>query len=249
MNDEPSPWLPTNAGSDGRLRLVCFPHVGGGTAMFHRWARRVPQDLQVVPIKLPGREDRSWEPAVDSVAELVDRLTTDLLDYLRAAPFAFFGHSMGGLISYEWSQRLRGEGIQPRHMFISACRPATKFAAPQAPLHTRPDDEMIQLLNARYGTGEATSSDELTLMRLMAATIRADLKLLETYTHAHDQPLSFPLSVLGGAEDKQITRTLLQGWQPLTEKRFSLRIFPGGHFYLRDQESAVISFVASRLAQ
>jgi medium-chain acyl-[acyl-carrier-protein] hydrolase len=214
--------------------------------MFHRWARRLPQSIHVVPIKLPGREDRNRQPAIDNMPEMVEQLTRHLHEFVSAAPLALFGHSMGGLISYEWAQRLRREGIDVEHVFVSSCRPPSRFCTPQEPLHTLSDKQMLDKLTSKYGAGPI-SKDELDLMMFMAPTIRADLQLLETYRHADQEPLACPLTVLGGAEDPRIHRVLLQEWEAFTSDSFKLRVFSGHHFYLRTQDDVVTKFVATRL--
>ncbi len=216
--------------------------------MFHRWARRLPESIHVVPIKLPGREDRSREAAIDNTHDLVNELTTNLLDFAAAGPIALFGHSMGGLISYEWAQQLRSSGLTIEHLFVSSCRPPSQFRMPENPLHKMPDREMIENLNGKYGTGAATSREEMELMMYMASTIRADLQLLETYKLGRHEPLDFPLTVLGGADDEQITRVVLQEWETFTTGQFRLRIFPGHHFYIRSQDAAVTRFISNQLA-
>lgn len=245
-----NPWLPSTAENDGGLlRLLCFPHAGGGSAMFHRWHRPLDGIAHVVPIKLPGRENRSREPAIDSLPQLIEQMHTALRDFVAAGPIALFGHSMGGLISYQWAQRLRTEGIEIEHLFISAFPPPGQYQASTDPLHLLPDRTMIERLNGKYGAGTTPSEKEVDLMMYMASTIRADLKLLETCTHQDYGPLTCPLSVLGGSEDEQITQTLLQQWESRAAGNFNLQMFPGHHFYLRNQEETVTKFIRNRLEQ
>ena len=246
MTPDPSAWLPTNAFVDDALRVLCFPHAGGGSAMFHRWSRRLPDWLHIVPIKLPGREDRGRETAIDNMATMIDELSFHLADYVADGTVALFGHSMGGLIAYEWAQRLRDTGIAVKHVFVSSCRPPSNFGPSDEPLHTLTDREMLEKLTSKYGAGP-TSPDEFELMMLMAPTIRADLQLLETYRHPDHQALNCPLSLLGGAEDPQVTCVVLQQWQPFTTGAFKVRVFPGHHFYLRTQDDAIIRYMTTQL--
>lgn len=66
------------------LCLFCSPYAGGGTSIFRTWAEDLPAAVDVCPVLLPGRDDRLLE-----------------------VPFAFFGHSMGGLIAFELARELR----------------------------------------------------------------------------------------------------------------------------------------------
>ena len=41
-----------------RLRLFCFPYAGAGASIFHRWPDALREEVDVVPVQLPGRETR-----------------------------------------------------------------------------------------------------------------------------------------------------------------------------------------------
>jgi medium-chain acyl-[acyl-carrier-protein] hydrolase len=98
-------WItsPRQSGAE-RLRLFCLPYAGGGAILYHAWAAALP-NVEVCPIQLPGRESRIREPALTRMSLLTDALTVAMRPYL-SRPFAFFGHSMGALISFELARRL-----------------------------------------------------------------------------------------------------------------------------------------------
>src|SRR5579872_2538504 len=90
-----------------RLRLFCFPHAGGGASVYKTWGDRLPEEVEVYAIQLPGREDRLGEAAFTRMQPLIWALTHALQPYLDIGPFAFFGHSMGAFVSFEVARRLR----------------------------------------------------------------------------------------------------------------------------------------------
>jgi pyochelin biosynthetic protein PchC len=51
----------------------------------------------------------------------------------------------------------------------------------------------------------------------------------------------------GGAADLDVDREGLAAWAELAGGRFDLRVFPGGHFYLVEDEAALVDAVADRL--
>ncbi|ETX04517.1 MAG: hypothetical protein ETSY2_28310 [Candidatus Entotheonella gemina] len=104
------------------LRLFCFSYAGGGSVVFHHWGAELPDNIEVCAIKLPGRESRFSEPPFDRTAPLVQALAEGLAPYLDR-PFAFFGHSLGGLVSFELTHELlRRQRPSPVHLLISATR-------------------------------------------------------------------------------------------------------------------------------
>ena len=106
-----------------RLRLFCFPYAGGGSARFYPWAKSLPDTIDICPIQLPGREVRRREPCITHIDELLDVLTAGLRPHLGGA-FAFFGHSMGGMIAFALAHHLKSLDLPlPGHLFISSTRP------------------------------------------------------------------------------------------------------------------------------
>ena len=52
-----------------------------------------------------------------------------------------------------------------------------------------------------------------------------------------------PISAFGGEKDDEADESAILEWGKYTDNDFNYRIFPGGHFYLRDCEDEVISEV------
>jgi len=69
------------------MRLFCFPYAGGGSVIFHHWRSKLPADLEVYAIKLPGRESRLSEPPFVRVAPLVQALSASIPDSPEKASF------------------------------------------------------------------------------------------------------------------------------------------------------------------
>jgi len=232
--------------SDVRLRLFCFHYAGGGASIFRPWAGKLPQTLEVCPIQLPGRESRIAEPPVTRLTRLTSELATVLAPYLTV-PFAFFGHSMGALICFELARYLRQyTRATPSHLFLSAHR------APQLPYtdllsSTLPDAELKENLRKLNGTRQGVLTND-ELMELLLPILRADLLLGETYCFTSDEPLTSPISVLGGLQDEELSRDDLLAWQEHTSGSFTLRMFEGGHFFLHTAEEALLSVLAQELA-
>ena len=56
------------------LQLFCFPFAGGGASIFRKWDTKLPGNVEVCVIQLPGREDRFLEPPFRQIGPLVDAL-------------------------------------------------------------------------------------------------------------------------------------------------------------------------------
>ena len=105
---------------DAQFRLICFPYAGGGASAFKDWVDATPEHIELCIVQLPGREERLGEPLMTNMAALVDALTHEIVASTDR-PFAFLGHSMGAIVSYEVACQLRAKGAtQPKHLFVSA---------------------------------------------------------------------------------------------------------------------------------
>lgn len=242
MND----WLPQSCQHppDG-CTLYCLPHAGGGSAIYHRWARLLPAGICVCPIRLPGRESRLKEPAIDDMDSAVAALMQNVMPTLKS-PFALYGHSMGGVMAFEFAQAIARHALVPEALFVSASRAPHLYGTDEL-LHTLPDDEMIAALVRYYASGGAVTDDELEMMRLLADTIRADLKLLETYRYREVPPLKCPIIAVAATEDVKVTAAQVHQWKRHTSNRFTFRSVPGHHLFLREQEQALGRLIESKI--
>jgi medium-chain acyl-[acyl-carrier-protein] hydrolase len=228
-----------------RARLFCFPYAGGGASGYRGWADALPAGIEVGAIQLPGREDRIRQEPFTDLNRLLDALVEALQPHLDR-PFAFFGHSMGSLIAFELTRRLRRlGGPLPVHLFVSG-RPAPQLPLPEQQLHTLPDADLRKALVELGGTSaQVLAHDEL--MSLLMPMIRADLTLCETYVYQPEEPLPCPLTIFGGLLDQRTQQQELEAWREQTRGRFHLQVFPGNHFFLNPFQREVCQQIAQDL--
>lgn len=244
--DVKSAWFSSRSSrSQSQYRLFCFPYAGGSDTAYRTWQRCVRQAIEVVPIQLPGRGARISEPPFTRLAPLVLELSQSLHPEMDGR-FAFFGHSMGGLIAFELARQLRREQRQlPVHLFISAkCCPRRCERMPGAELS---DTQMIEVLREYEGTPSEVL-DHAELMNVLLPTIRADMEMCNTHVCDPEPPLDCPITVFGGLNDNVSCRSCLEGWREHTTGPFTLRMFPGGHFFIQKWEQAVLDVICRELA-
>jgi surfactin synthase thioesterase subunit len=225
--------------SQPRLRLFCFPSAGGGASIFRLWSEKLPSQVEVCPIYLPGRENRLKEPLFTQLAPLVQTLAHALHPFMDI-PFAFFGHSMGALISFELARHLRRIHYPgPVQLFVSAHR-APQLPDSNSPLHDLPDPALIDALSRLGGTPQAVLQ-HTELMNVMLPILRADLTLCETYVYTAELPLDCPIAVFGGKQDSMVSTQELREWRHQTRSACTLHILPGDHFFLHSQQHLLLA--------
>lgn len=226
------------------MRLFCFPYSGAAASVFYPWADVLPATIEVCPVQLPGHGTRLAEPLHDRLGPLVTALAAALPPYLDV-PFAFFGHSMGALISYELACLLRRQGLTPVHLFVSG-HGAPHLPDRNPPLHQLPDAEFVAKLRQLNSTPEEVLR-HTELLQLLTPILRADFAVCETYIYRPEPPLSCPISAYSGLGDDYVNREELQGWRERTSAAFSLRMFPGDHFYLNTARHYLLQALAREL--
>lgn len=228
-----------------KLRLFCFPYAGGGALSFRTWSDNLPQTVEVCPIELPGRGARLMEPPFTQLEPLIQVLEEVLLPYLTK-PFAFFGHSMGGLISFELARLLRkNHCLNPVHLFVSGRR-APQVPNLHPPIHALPQSAFIQEIRRLNGTSEAVL-ENARLMQMLLPILRADFAVIETYIYASSLPLDCPIAAYGGLEDREVSYEHLKAWREQTNAAFSLRMLPGDHFFLDSARPLLLQFLSQEL--
>lgn len=230
-----------------RLRLFCFPYAGGWALNFRTWPESLPTTVEVCPVQLPGRGTRLLEPPFTRLEPLVQALAIALFPHLDK-PFAFFGHSMGGLVSFELARLLRRKyGLGPVHLFVSGCRaphvPATK---PQ--IHALPEPAFLEELRHLNGTPEAVLKNA-ELRQLFLPALRADFAVVETYVYTVEPTQDFPITAFGGLQDPQLSCDQLEAWRDQTNASFSLHMFPGDHFFLHSAQPLLLQTLSQKLHQ
>ncbi|NJM88209.1 MAG: thioesterase [Hydrococcus sp. RU_2_2] len=231
--------------SQANLRLFCFPYAGGGTWSFRDWSDDLPDTIEVCSIELPGRGTQMKSPPFTQLQPLVCAIADALRLYLDK-PFAFFGHSMGGLVSFEVARLLRKHhGLMPVHLFVSGRR-APQLQPTKPPIHNLPKPEFIEELKQLNGTpSEVLKNHEL--MELMLPILRADFAVLETYNYSKEKPLSCPIAVFGGLQDSEVSHEELQAWREQTSSEFSLQMFQGDHFFINFERQVLLQLIAQKL--
>lgn len=137
--------------------------------------------VEICGVQLSGHGSRMREPLLTSFAEVVDRIAQAIAP-LDDRPFAFFGHSLGGLLAFEVARLGARLGLPaPKQLFLSGCEPAAHHGPGKA-LHLMPDAELADNLRDFNGTPpEVLRNGEL--MALLLPSLRTDFALAHGYQY------------------------------------------------------------------
>ncbi|SCL21853.1 Surfactin synthase thioesterase subunit [Micromonospora nigra] len=225
-------------------RLVCLPHAGGSASFFHPVSKALAPTVEVLSTQYPGRQERRQEPPVDNIPDLADQIF-DALRHLHDRPLALFGHSMGAVLAYEVALRMRDAGMPaPAHLFASGRRAPCRYRDER--VRDLTDARIVAELRTLNGTQPAMLADP-ELLQMILPAVRSDYHAIETYRHDPDRALDCPVTVLTGDSDPRVSLDEARAWAEHTTGPMTLKVLPGGHFFLVDQSEAVIAIVAREL--
>lgn len=232
-----SNWVVQFASNDkAAFRLFCFHYAGGSANVFRSWRGLLPSNVEILSIELPGHGGRLSEALVEDLFTLVSGAAQAIVPLLDR-PFAFFGHSMGALLSFELAHLLRRFAMpMPCHLFISA-HSAPHLARTKEPLHGLPESEFVEKIKQLNGTPQEVFAHP-ELLQLFLPILRNDMKLCETYTLKQRLPLNSPMTIYGGRDDQDVDPSSLQAWSEHTFAATTFRLIEGDHFFIhqrRDQ--------------
>ncbi|MET7751667.1 thioesterase domain-containing protein [Micromonospora sp. NPDC005367] len=225
------------------VQLFCLPYAGAGASAFRRWQAGLGAGVEVLPVQLPGRENRITEDprfqVVDVARAIAERVT---------GPYAVYGHSMGGRLGFEVVRELSREGRPlPIRLYVGGAR-APHVTAPSLfdGLSTVDDDELLR----RLGQGGGLPAEVLEhpeLVELLLPLLRADFGRVDSYRYQPGDPLPVPIVAYNGRHDRAVTREHSEAWSRHSAVGFTLHEIAGGHFFLHDALDELLAAIRADL--
>jgi medium-chain acyl-[acyl-carrier-protein] hydrolase len=234
-------WIPrVHPRETARLRLFLFPYAGGSASLFRGWAGAFSPAVDVLPVQLPGREERLGEAAFSRLGDLAEAAANALWP-LADRPTVLFGWSMGASLAEAVARRWEHAG-RPPVLLIPAAHPAPHLPRLSPPLHALPSDAFWQAVAHIGGLPEEVLSCR-ELRDIMEPTLRADFAVIETRPPSPPRALSCPIAAIAAEKDGTVAHRSVMAWAEATTGVSSVTTIHGDHFAIRYNASAVISAV------
>lgn len=229
---------------DAPVRLVCFPHAGGGAGFFRTWPAFLSEDVELVAVQYPGRHDRFTEPMIDDMDPLAEAITAAVESAVEK-PTVFFGHSLGATVAFEVATRL---STRRRPAWLVASGRAAPGRLRPNDVHLR-DDLGVETYLRELGGTDTRVLDDPELRELAIPVVRNDLRVAGTYRYRDGPPLSCPITAVTGRDDHTFPVTDALAWAGHTTGPFEHHALPGGHFYLEGAPRDLVELLIGALAK
>ncbi|WP_331760423.1 alpha/beta fold hydrolase (plasmid) [Streptomyces sp. NBC_01471] len=207
-----------------RRRLVVFPHAGAGPDSYASLLTRLPDDVEVLGVTLPGRERRPDEAPGTSPDAVAHGVAGELAE--RAPlPTVYFGHSLGALLAVATARARPGlcDGL-----VVSAAFPGSR-AHPFPDLLESTEGLAAILARHRLPADALTAPGPLSgRERLLAHDLELTRRALVSVAGTC---LPVPLTALAGTDDPIVPAATLPLWGGFTSGGFRCRLVEGGHYF------------------
>jgi pyochelin biosynthesis protein PchC len=228
---------------EAETTVVCFPHAGGAASYYRPMAMALPASVELHAVQYPGRQDRLREPLVDDVVKMAETIAPAVLT-LADRPLALFGHSMGASVAFEVACRLEQWGVRPVALFASSRHAPSRQRGTRH--HLASDEGLVAAVTALGGPGSELMGDP-EFAALVLPTIRGDYRAAETYLGEPGAAVHCPVVALLGDDDPSVAVDDVRVWAEHTSGEFTLKLFPGNHFYTGEHFEALADLVATHL--
>lgn len=240
---EVSKWIyKRNNNSNCKCRLFCLPYAGAGASIYAKWAEYVDDDIEVIPIQLPGRENRRNESLCND-AEIVVSHIADAMADLLDKPFAMFGYSMGGILAYELTLKIYEKyKKRPEKLFMSA----SSVFRDKKPVEVSQMDEeqLVHYMKKSDGMPETILKDD-RYRKEYFPVIKNDYSLIERYKFNYNK-VPCDIVAFASKEDKEVGYQNVRLLRFFT-KKFNMYHMLGNHFFIRNNYEDLGEIVSKEL--
>jgi len=231
------------------MKLFCFPYAGGSSGIFREWQAGLSPDIEMIAVELAGRGRRIHEEHYCNVDALIDDIFPLIADDVTAGDYAFFGHSMGGMIAHELALRIEDMDLaQPRQLFFSG-RGAPHIKCPDDKLFHLMSDEEFKKEVLNLGGTPPEFFEHKELLKLFLPLLKNDFRLAEEERPRESLcPLSSNITIFLGKDD-DLTAEECQGWNRHTKGVCTIHYFNGGHFFLHNEMPRIGAIINQTLLE
>ncbi len=225
------------------MKIIFFHHAGGDQYAYRKFKPIINElNWEVIYHDIPGHGDRFTDPLLNDMHAIAEDAFQKLESEFQG-DYAFFGVSMGTLISYLLTHKLKPLGKDlPKHLFLAARRcPAAHKNFPKSS-HLS-SDEFWQRIS-QYGGLPPALVEHQELKELYEPIVRADFAALENYEHLERPKMNIPTSILYGNQD--IPKHELLSWQDHFSNEIEFIEKGGGHFFCYEQADEMISIIKDK---
>jgi len=225
-----------------RMKLFCFHYAAGSDTIFFPWKDKILDNVELIPVLLPGRGSRIEEPCLTNIEDFLTKFIP-LLKTELDRPFVLFGHSMGGIIAFLVARALQSQGLLlPKQLIVSGSNHPKH--RPKKTWYNLPEKELTEIFTEM----DKTAFDSKFFQKMITA-LRSDLQIMETFPYESARRFHFPITAFYSDEDKIVEAHTINSWADETHGLFEKVQFSGSHYFINEHPTKLIEVINQKLKQ
>jgi acyl transferase domain-containing protein/NADPH:quinone reductase-like Zn-dependent oxidoreductase/surfactin synthase thioesterase subunit/ubiquinone/menaquinone biosynthesis C-methylase UbiE/NAD(P)-dependent dehydrogenase (short-subunit alcohol dehydrogenase family) len=225
---------------DAKLRLFCFPYLGGSATVYDSWSEKLPDSIELYSIQASEKA-----MAIKDIETLLNEYEKAMLALLDK-PFAVYGHSHGARLGTGLVARLHSKhNKKPEALFTGSYiskQLVQKYCDMIKPGEedSISDDMLNQFLKEFDTPVNIISNDEH--MQNMIRKLRSDmavgvrLQRSQETSKKKQETIPCPVHIFSGEHDPSLTVDKLPKWDEYSlENSYKIETLPGSHLFLHDE--------------
>jgi|GEM_PF-2766682 len=222
-------------------KLYVVPFAGGSSYSFKHMKELLKGDVDLIAWDGKGKGVNADIPPNTEFKDEIDDFANFLKEQYDGNPYAVWGYSCGGLISYEACHVLQKDGFpMPERLFLAAVKPAAEFISPYREPIT---DELVM----KHIMEMNDITDPTPIMKNIEE-IKSGMMFAAKYRYEDKGPLHIPASIMT-ADDDFVTKSGVSNWSNYFTEDVNYETFHGHHFFYRKQPAKVAEFIKSQLCR
>lgn len=226
------------------IKLYTLPFAGGSSFSYMPWKRYLNSGIELKNLDYPGHGRRMKSKLANKLNDLVEDIAKQIKnDNIENAPFAIYGHSLGGMVAYLTTlELLTKHNMCPSKVIIAACKCPDKFANNKKQ-KVNYDVIIDELLQGNRVTEQIAKSVEFNTN--IYPIIENDFQMINdcNISQIKKQKLNNDIICLYGEEDQTVKYLDILGWKEYTEKNIVSKSFSAGHFFMEDKAKEVCEYI------
>ncbi|SEB35138.1 Surfactin synthase thioesterase subunit [Tenacibaculum sp. MAR_2009_124] len=229
-----------------KVRIIAIPFAGGNRYSFGDIEKHIVKKIEWITLELPGRGGRFKESLLTSVEEMADDLFQKIVPHiLKEGEYIIYGHSLGTILGYELTRRIRSKGLkQPSCLFFTG-RGAPGFERCSKKRSHLPKDEFWEEID-QIGGLPSDFFEHKELLDLYYPIMKSDFKAVENYEFKEmDKPFSMPIHIcmgedeIGEEDDDKTPLPSMKAWANESTAVCTFELLDGDHFFILNHSNTI----------
>lgn len=222
--------------SKSQNQLIMFPFAGGHGRSYANFVANICSDVEIVAINPVGHFFDNKKP-IESIMGMVE-LYSEKLRHVLKNNVIIYGHSLGGIVAFEFCRKLEEEGQTISSLFLTGSHPPHRKRKDLDMHSEMKNDELIQKC-IDIGGMDVILAKETEFCDMFCKGFRADLVALEKYNvEQKNNKIKSQCFVFFGKEE-ELDFDEASEWEQYIDK-IKIEEFPGNHFFIFDDENRKI---------